>query len=266
VLLVPSGDADAQSTGVLLQIKPQAGDTIRVRLDQTVEIAGVARGDDSQPPVMESGTLVMHATLAIETVDAAGATVVSVTDSARVNTPPNSASAAVLAWAAAAAHRAVRFRIATDGSASIPNSRTGAPPVGMVGAQMPATLPRRPIEPGTSWTSSMRVPLASSVDPKGVATLTATFTFDSLSRSGELAFLSLRGRLMKGDETPGSARDGSQVETSGTVLGTVLIDRRRGWITDARTTFSLQSLFSPADPSKPPMRVRMTISQWMRAM
>jgi hypothetical protein len=208
----------------------------------------------------------MHATLAIEAVDAAGATVVSVTDSVRVNAPPNSASAAVLAWAGVAAIRAVRFRIAADGSASIPNSRSGTPPVGMVGAQMPATLPRRPIEPGTSWTSTMRVPLASSVDPKGVATLTATFTFDSLSRSGELAFLSLRGRLVKGDDPPGNSRDGNQVETSGTVTGQVLIDRRRGWITDARTTFSLLSLISPGDRSKPPMRVRMTIAQWMRAM
>jgi hypothetical protein len=261
----PSAGA-AQGSAILLQIKPRQGDTIRVRLDQTVEIAGVARTGDQQPSVMESGTLVMHATLAIEAVDRAGATVVSVTDSVRVNTPPNSASAAVLAWAAAAANRAVRFRIATDGSAAIPNARGGAPPVGMVGAQMPATLPRRPIEPGTSWTSTMRVPLASSVDPKGVATLTATFTFDSLSRSGELAFLSLRGRLIKGDDTPGGGKDGSQVETSGTVIGQVLIDRRRGWITDARTTFSLLSLVSPADRSKRPMRVRMTISQWMRAM
>ena len=98
-----------------------------------------------------------------------------------------------------------------------------------------------------------------------MATLTATFTFDSLSKSGELAFLSLRGRLMK-PAGPGAATDGSQVETSGTVIGQVLIDRRRGWITDARTTFSLQSLVTPSDRRSPPMRVRMTISQWIRAM
>jgi len=113
----------------------------------------------------------------------------------------------------------------------------------------------------------IQFPLASSVDPKGTATLSATFTFDSLSRSGELAFLSVRGRLMKSDTDP-AASSGTRtvVETSGTVTGTVLLDRRRGWITDARTTFSLLSLVTSADPSKPPVRVRMTISQWLRAM
>jgi hypothetical protein len=45
-----------------------------------------------------------------------------------------------------------------------------------------------------------------------------------------------------------------------------MLDRRRGWITDARTTFSLLSLVTPADPAKPTVRVKMTISQWLRAM
>jgi hypothetical protein len=134
-------------------------------------------------------------------------------------------------------------------------------------SQMPATLPSRAIAPGVTWTSNLQVPLASSVDPKGSAQLVATFTFDSLSRSGELAFISLRGRLMKAnDESAGQATGRSIVETSGTVTGYVMLDRRRGWITDARTTFSLLSLVTPADPTKPPVRVKMTISQWLRAM
>jgi len=111
----------------------------------------------------------------------------------------------------------------------------------------------------------MDVSMASSADPDGRATLSATFAFDSLSRSGELAFVSLRGRLVKAGNTAGSKEVGV-VETSGWVTGQVLIDRRRGWITDARTTFLLESLVYPADRTKAPVRVRMTISQWMRAM
>ena len=252
----------AQNTSVLLQVRPGAGDTIRVRLDQTVEMTG-AHGADGKS-VVESGTLVLLATLAVESVDNEGATIVSVTDSLRVNSPPNSASSAVLAWAAIAANRAVRFRVAPNGAAYIPTGRGRAVP-SAVASHMPATLPSRAINQGTSWSSVVQVPLASSVDPKGSATLVATFTFDSLSKSGELAFLSLRGRLTKADSDEKS-EGRSLVETSGTVVGHVTLDRRRGWITDARTTFSLLSLVTPSDAGKAPVRVKMTISQWLRAM
>jgi hypothetical protein len=263
--MAPSGTVHAQAGSVLLQVRPGAGDTIRVRLDQTVEMTGPP-GIDGKP-VVESGTLVMLATLAVEAVDADGATIVSTTDSLRVNSPPNSASAAVLAWGAIAANRAVRFRVAPNGSAYVPSGRGRAVASSALSAAMPATLPVRAIAPGTEWTSVLQVPLASSVDPKGTATLSATFTFDSLSKSGELAFISVRGRLMKADnDPPPGAGSRASVETSGTVQGYVLLDRRRGWITDARTTFSLLSLVTTGDPNKPPVRVRMTISQWLRAM
>ena len=267
LLLAAGSPAGAQPAGVgavLLQVKPHAGDTIRVRLDQSVEIAGVPGGDGSAKQQSESGSLVLLALLAVASVDPEGATVVSQADSVRVNATPGSAPAAVLAWAASAAGRAIRFRVAPNGSAWVPSGRGRAPAAGPLAAQMPATLPARPISPGTSWNSTLEVPLASSMDPGGSAALDATFTFDSLSRSGELAFLSVRGRLMKAGTD--AASDRSSIETSGTVTGTVLLDRRRGWITDARTTFSLQSLVTPADPSRPPVKVRMTISQWLRAM
>ena len=263
LMLMPVTPEIAQNSSVLLQVRPGAGDTIRVRLDQTVEMTGAPGADGKS--IVESGTLVLLATLAVESVDAEGATIVSVTDSLRVNSPPNSASSAVLAWAAIAANRAVRFRVAPNGAAYVPSGRGRAVPSAVAASHMPATLPSRAINEGTSWSSVLQVPLASSVDPRGSATLVATFTFDSLSKSGELAFLSLRGRLTKPDnEAQSEGR--SVVETSGTVVGHVTLDRRRGWITDARTTFSLLSLVTPADAGKAPVRVKMTISQWLRAM
>ena len=263
LMFMPGTTEIAQNTSVLLQVRPGAGDTIRVRLDQTVEMTGAPGADGKS--MVESGTLVLLATLAVESVDNEGATIVSVTDSLRVNSPPNSASSAVLAWAAIAANRAVRFRVAPNGAAYVPSGRGRQVPSAVAASHMPATLPSRAINQGTSWRSVVQVPLASSVDPKGSATLVATFTFDSLSKSGELAFLSLRGRLTKAD--PEAQTEGrSLVETSGTVVGHVTLDRRRGWITDARTTFSLLSLVTPADAGKAPVRVKMTISQWLRAM
>ena len=263
LMIVPGTTKIAQNNSVLLQVRPGAGDTIKVRLDQTVEMTGAPGADGKS--IVESGTLVLLATLAVESVDAEGATIVSVTDSLRVNSPPNSASSAVLAWAAIAANRAVRFRVAPNGAAYVPSGRGRGVPSAVAASHMPATLPSRAINEGTSWSSVVQVPLASSVDPRGSATLVATFTFDSLSKSGELAFLSLRGRLTKADSDEKS-EGRNLVETSGTVIGHVTLDRRRGWITDARTTFSLLSLVTPADAGKAPVRVKMTISQWLRAM
>jgi hypothetical protein len=131
-------------------------------------------------------------------------------------------------------------------------------------AQMPATLPRQAIAPGATWTRSMEVPLATASHPQATGTLTVTFQFDSLSRNAELAFLSVRGRLTRANAEP-SKRGAEVVESSGTITGHVLVDRRRGWITDARTTLSIRSLVIHAD-GKPPMRIRMVVSQWMRAM
>lgn len=251
----------AGSGAVVLQVRPLPGDTIRVRLDQTVEISGVPAADAAAASPVQGGSLVLLALLVVESTDLQGATIVSQTDSVRVDAESGSAAAAVLAWASATLGRAVRFRVAPDGAAFVPTGAGRTAPSGPFGAQIPATLPARPMAAGDTWNSTLQVPLASSLDPAGTATLVATFRFDSLSRSGELAFLSLRGRLMKSGE---GGR--GKVETSGTVTGTILLDRRRGWITDARTTFTLQSLVSGADRTRPPVKVRMTISQWMRAM
>ena len=77
----------------------------------------LARGD--RVTALDDGSNARHdPPVAVESVDDEGATIVSVTDSLRVNSPPNSASSAVLAWGALAASRAVRFRVAPNGSAS----------------------------------------------------------------------------------------------------------------------------------------------------
>ena len=248
----------------MLQIRPRAGDTLRVRLDQTVEMTGTVRGS-SGPSLSESSSLVVLTRLYVENADLNGVSILAFTDSVRLTSAPNSASGTMLAWARAAQGHRFRFRVATDGSTSAGDGIWGAQQQGAMLTQMPATLPRRPITPGTTWTSAMEVPLAGTTEGKGATTLTATFRFDSLSRSGELAFLSVRGRLSRSST---GSRDGaaSITETSGTMTGYVLVDRRRGWITDARTTVSMRSLVIPTAKEKPPMRVQVTISQWMRVM
>lgn len=262
VVLPPA--ANAQNNAVLLEIRPHPGDTLRVRLDQTVDISGSVRG--ASQPTSETSTLVVLTRLYVESADANAVTILAQTDSVRLTSPANTAAASMLAWARSIQGQRFRFRVGKDGSTMpVGTHGWGKPQAGLL-AQMPATLPRKPIAPGETWSSAMEVPLGTgSDDGRGTATLTATFRFDSLSRSGELAFLSVRGRLIRSST---SAKEGvaSIVESSGSVTGHVLVDRRRGWITEARTTVLVQSLVIPADRGRPPMRVEMTISQWMRVM
>jgi hypothetical protein len=255
-----AGNAASQS--VLLQLKPKAGDTLRVRLDQTVEMVGTMRSADGESSTSESSTLVVLTRLAVEGADPGGATLVAFTDSVRLTTPANSATGTMLAWARAIEGQRFRFRVAPDGSTSL-GEGWGARAGAMI-TQMPATLPRKPVAPGNVWSSSMEVPLASTLATRGTATLTATFRFDSLSKSGHHAYLSIQGRLTRqasGARGPG----GTVIETSGSLRGHVVVDRHRGWITDARTTVNVYSLVAPAG-GKPPMRVRMVITQWMRVL
>lgn len=257
--------ANAQTDAVLLEIRPRPGDTLRVRLDQTVDITGTVRGA-SQAQTSETSTLVVLTRLYVEDADASAVTILAHTDSVRLTSPANTAAGSMLAWARTIQGQRFRFRVAKDGSTMpVGTHGWGKSQAGLL-AQMPATLPQKPIAPGETWSSAMDVPLGTGGDDgRGTATLTATFRFDSLSRSGELAFLSVRGRLIRSST---SAREGvaSIVESSGSVTGHVLVDRRRGWITEARTTVLVRSLVIPADRGRPPMRVEMTISQWLRVM
>ena len=260
--------AAAQGGSLLLQLRPRAGDTLRLRIDQTIEMGGTTRAAADDSIVTQMTTLMMLARLAVESTDADGATVVAVTDSVRIesNDPYQSA---VLQSARQMQGQRVRFRVAPDGGTTVSGADAWAgASVGSLLSQLPATLPREPVLPGGTWTRSLGIPLAATPDGGGNATLTATFRFDSLSRSGDFAYLTMKGRLVRSGpmKSRGSGGSGGFVQTSGSVTGSILIDRRRGWIADARTIISLRSLVSPKTQNAVPVRVRMKITQWMRVM
>lgn len=264
----PSG-ANATATPLVLQLRPRAGDTLRLRIDQTIEMGGTTRAAADDSIATQMTTLMLLARLAVESTDADGASVVAVTDSVRIesNDPYQSA---VLRSAKQMQGQRVRFRVAPDGGTTISGGDAwAAGAMGSLLSQLPATLPREGVLPGGSWMRSLEIPLATSTDGRGNATLTATFHFDSLSRSGDFAYLTMKGRLVRsGPVQAGSSGGGGAgfVQTSGTVSGNILIDRRRGWIADARTIIALRSLVYPKAQNALPVRVRMKITQWMRVM
>ncbi len=267
----PQAAAGANPGGaaLVLQLRPRAGDTLRLRIDQTIEMGGTTRAAADDSIVTQMTTLMMLARLAVESADADGATVLAVTDSVRIesNDPYQSA---VLQSARQMQGQRVRFRVAPDGATTLSGGDAwAAGAMGTFLSQLPATLPREAVVPGGTWMRSLEIPLAASTDGRGTATLTATFHFDSLSRSGDFVYLTMKGRLARSGPMlggGGATGAGGFVQTSGSVTGNILIDRRRGWIADARTIIALRSLVSPKAQNALPVRIRMKITQWMRVM
>lgn len=257
------GRACGQGRPVLLQIHPQVGDTLRLQLDEDVEMIGTIRKGDMRSTTREKSSLVLYSRLSVESADSEGSTVLATADSVHVRAEPNSTSGSMLAWAKMVEGKRFRFRVLLDGTTSIEAASGWAPTSTGFLSQLPATMPRQPIAPGETWTSAMDIPLAGAVDPGTTARLTATFHFDSLSRSGRHAYVSIHGRLLR--PNPGPKGGGVEViETSATVTGRIVVDRNRGWITDAHTTVVVNSLVAAAGRNRPPMRVGLTITQWVR--
>jgi hypothetical protein len=264
-LRAQGGAPPAAPTPIVLQLRPRPGDQLHLRLDQTIEMGVVQRqGDDTTATDVTS--LSMLARLWVESADVDGATVIAVADSVRVDSPGRFDSN-VLRQARALQGQRVRFRVAPDGAMLLSGADAWAgPTVGSLLSQLPATLPREAVAPGATWSRSVDIPLAATPDGRSNATLTATFRFDSLSRTGDYAYLSMKGRLVRSGPVKGGANDGGFVQTSGTVNASLILDRRRGWIADARTVIALRSLVSGRAKESGPLRVRMQITQWMRVM
>jgi hypothetical protein len=253
-----AGAAGAQP--VLLQVRPKVGDTLRVHVEQKVAMLGSMRSGDSQWSTSETSTLRVFSRLAVERVEREGTTLDAWTDSVDVAGPANSASASLLRWANGIRGRHYRFRVASSGSTVMLGNGTALVGDAGVLSQVPATLPPTPVEPGATWSASMQVPLASSLAPGGSATIAATFRFDSVGSDGH-AFISVRGRIRRGAQAPFA----TLAETSGSLEGQLVLDRRRGWIAEAYTVVTLSSLVAPA-AGRPPIRVRTVITQRMRVL
>lgn len=256
---------EGQSAAVALQIRPRAGDTLRLRMEQSIEMAGTSRNGDVDVTNSEFHSLVVLTRIAVEGTDLDGATVTALTDSVHLTSTSGNTGASLLGWARFMEGQRFQFRVAVDGTTSLAGENpAAASQVGAFLAQLPASLPKEPILPGASWIRSMEIPMSVKSDASGTANMTATFHFDSLARGGDLAFLSVRGRLTR-QSTPPKGSTAPTVEMNGTLTGTVVVDRRRGWITDARSLITVRSLLTPAKSTQPPIRVRLKISQWMRA-
>jgi hypothetical protein len=257
----------ALSQPVLLQIRPHIGDTLRMHLSQSVEMIGTTRGGGRDSATSSMTTSIEVFTRAIAHQWTSGGTLMqSITDSVAM-TPASAGSLADLKRRAMTAKR-VWVRVSTDGAMEIVNDDDPNSELRQVFGEMPAMLAREPVAVGAKWTREMQIPLSG--DPGQMGQVRATFRLDSLSRNGDLAFVSMRGTMSRMN-SPGAPPAGAGYATSGTLSGTIQIDRRLGWITDSRSSIIVQSTIAAAParkggPQGAPMQVRTKITQWIRAM
>ena len=263
VALAPEAAAQtASAEGIVLRLHPRVGDTLHTRLEQVTEITSARSGGGAAPKPMTTSVTVLARTI-VQASRKATTTVLTVVDSAEVHS--SDAHGAAMSAQAEKVLRGQRMvvQLAEDGSVeSARDARGVALPrdVAEAMAAMPAVLPRRPIAVGERWQREMPLPSAGPLGAGGNAQVRAEFRLDSLSGSGDLAFVSMRGRI-------GSDADARGLEMSGSMSGAMQIDRARGWMTDSFFTLLIHSVVTPpSGVGMQPMKFVTKVSQRLRTM
>ena len=254
----------ARAQPVSLRIAPPVGETVRMRLDQRVEMSGTTRmaAGDSTATVVT--TLLVISRAFVERRERDGTVLLTSADS--VAAASSGADSLVVAdeMRRALQGKQLRLRVAPDGATEVVGRDVdAAPELSALFAQMPATLPNTAIPVGHTWSRVMLAPIDPALGEKsGGGKLDATFRLDSLSKNGESAFVSMVGTLSR---PPSSKNGGAALTMSGSMNGGLVIDRRRGWINDARVTYVVRSVLTPATGSgAAAMHFRMKVTQWVR--
>lgn len=258
--LLGAGTAAGAQT-VVLQIKPRAGDTLRMRLDQESEMTGVQKSVKGEVSAMVLTTLQMFSRAIVEGSSDRGTVVLAVTDSVHLTTSDNhSKDAAAQAEAQLRGQRA-RFRVTPDGTVGTVDDGEDTREVGEVVSLMPATFPKSPIKVGESWIREMALPSGMQLGAQLSGKLHVTFRLDSVVKNGDWAFVSMRGEMQP---VTGPGSTSGVVLERGVVNGTMLVDKRRGWLTESWFNIMVSSLqrFAPSTGLLS-MRVQTRITQHM---
>jgi hypothetical protein len=267
VALLASIASGARAQTVLLQINPKVGDTLRLRIEQEMEISGVGKVRDADTTMtMRSSMLLLSRSIVVES-DNDGTTVRSITDSVAVDMGAIDPRVASLSDQARRSlqGKELRVRFSRQGSGTVVDADPDIPRnLQSVLSQLPAMLPRHHVAAGNTW--KQRIPIPDTGPGQVAGTLEATFRLDSLTRRGKLAHISMRGTLTR-DSTASPIRGGARMTMTGTVTGYMLLDRGRGWVTDASTEMSMRSHIEPSPGSGlQPVKMQMRLVQRQRTM
>lgn len=253
LVLVVGGSADAQR--VVLELRPRFGDTVWIRLDQSTEVFTSRKGVMAKPVVT---TLSMFSRAIVEVSTAASAMILAITDSVDVTSNDKAAAVGASETRRQLAGRQMRLRLQPDGTVTVVDDEGNVPRhVGEMVSLMPASFPRGSVTIGDTWLREMPIP------PSGAAgvplVVRAAFRLDSVSTDYDVAYLSMRGNV---EETGSGARTSSGF--TGKVNGSMVVDRRRGWLSASRFAIELKTLVAAPTPNEPPVRYMMRVTQQMQ--
>lgn len=266
VLAIGGGFASLPAQArVTLELRPLPGDTIRMRVDQETQVDGW-RGERASGTAaargMSMSLRMWSRAVVVERLP--GAThVLAVTDSVRLTTTDPHARDLAARTERQLAGRAMRLRVAPDGTARLIGGE-GDPDLSTVVSAMPAAFPHHPVAVGDRWRREMPVPGAEGLGAEeGV--IRAVFRLDSLTGDGALAWISVKGEMSR-EPLPSFGPATHDADMTGTLAGTLVLDRRRGWLDESRFTLVVhtQVASAPGTTVGPPMRVLTRIVQRMR--
>jgi hypothetical protein len=252
LLLVLATNAGAQR--IQLEMRPRRDDTLHMRLDQTLDMAGARRGEVSR---QEHTTLSMYSRAIVERAVATGSVILAIADSVRMSTTDEHAQVLGDDVRRQIEGRRMRMWLSPDGTVEMLDARLPRDVSDLVSV-MPGSFPREPVAVGDTWVRVMPVPPAARMGlPLGGA-VRAIFQLDSLS--GDLAYLSLHGTMhqdaQSGNDNPSTV--------AGDVSGSMILDRRRGWLSETRFLIQLRATVKPPNaPASTPMSFTMKVSQHM---
>ncbi|HLV26384.1 MAG TPA: DUF6263 family protein [Gemmatimonadales bacterium] len=259
-----AGTAGAQM--VSLQVRPHAGDTVRLQLDQRTSMEATRRSADDERTMTMVTEITVHTTAMVLKSEPEGATVSAITDSAEVSMEPDEGGREANRLRRRLRGQRVLMHIAPNGRASVMQSGgLPAPELSSLFSRMPALFPPEPVQVGGSWLQTIPVPVAGQAEGPA-AMLRATFTLDSISDNGDLAFITIAGTLARSPVAAAqSLASGVTVETTGSISGSATLNRRSGWLVHAAAFATTVSTYSPpAGSTASPMTVTTHASQALR--
>ena len=260
--MVVSAEAKGQSEPerVVLELRPRAGDTLRLRLDQTTEMSGTRRGGVGR---VMSTTLQMYSRAIVESTTAAFATILALTDSVVVSGSDERAKALAAETERQLAGKQMRVRMAPDGTVSIaePQANISRQVTDLVSI-MPASFPRGSVAVGDTWLREMPIPPSTSMGVPLGGIVKAAFKLDSITAEGNVAFLSMRGTMHPLSDAIASTDPRALV---GSITGNMIVDRRRGWLSESRFLIETRATVPPVGTAAP-MQFRLRITQHMRVL
>ncbi len=281
----PTGDGVVRPITLLVQ--PVRGDLLRLEMQQVMEMSGSRREGAGLPdPTM--GTASSRDTPApppvgprrnatptrvtimdfyghslVERSDSAGSVLSATTDSLLLRSGEVGTAMRSQRVSVPDSEQATRVHVEPNGAMHMLDVAPGAGAVGATLSAMPAMLPDDAVMVGDEWDRDVAMPSLPIASYRADGVLHATFRLDSTGRGGRDAYVSVRGALRR----DGSARDlppGSRVVTAGTMRGTLVLDRVRGWIVDAYTVIDVNSEVLAMDDGGAPMALGIRITQRLR--